>query len=258
MKTETIKTAVIAALLSDKPSLKISDKLSAAINTAITDNLPEQPSDRPSESALSAFSKALSERGILLDSQNFLLAHIPESQLFSRTEGQDRELVAGHDYILELKPTWDTVLQLATAIISQYKRARPDKLSQGNNLSLHLAAEGLEALQILNGDLATTKTSAKTSADYAEVAATLGIPASIFNLGSSYMLPPKGAGLIIETDKINGALLLVLLERSPDFAKAQSWLCNRCTVTRTPRQTTDPDTLDIEVTGYGFTFRPKL
>jgi hypothetical protein len=159
-----IKTAIISALLADKPSLKISEKLEQNLVDAIIDQLPEQREDRPSPEVLAAFSKSLSERGIWLDSNNTTLTHIPDSQLFSRHEGQDGPLVNSHDFQLDkLAPDWNTILRLVTMLVIKHKRARPSKLDEGNNLQLHLAAEALEALQLINGDITLDDTGTAVS-----------------------------------------------------------------------------------------------
>lgn len=187
----TIKDAIITTLLADKPSLKISDKLNIAISDAIASNLPDLRIAKPSAEVLSAYTKALSERNILVDTQDFTIVHVADSQLFSRHEGKDGDLIAAHSYKLDqLSPTWDTILQLATVILLEHKRARPEKLRENNNLNLHLCAEGLEALQLINGDVTLEGTrlgaGGKTEKNYQTVIADMGLSDFIPHLHPDY------------------------------------------------------------------------
>lgn len=219
----SIKTAIVTALLADKPSLKISDKLEQSLFDAIISNIPEQHEDKPNPDVLAAFSKALSERNILLDSNNPTLTHVSDSQLFSRHEGQDGSLIPAHDYNLEnLTPSWDTVLRLATIIVNEHKRARPSKLdSDSKLLQLHLAAEALEALQLINGERETSASTATTKKDYASIVKDFGLdfllelPGVTFDghetgigktrIGITAVCPPDNALL----DELEGKLNLV-------------------------------------------------
>lgn len=119
----------------------------------VANTLTNQQSDKPSPAVLAAFAKSLSERNILLDSNNQLLAHVSDSQLFSKFIGQDREFTPAHNYQLDnLTPTWDTVIRLATIIVKRHKRAEPEKIKKNQELmALHRTAEGLEALTWING-----------------------------------------------------------------------------------------------------------
>jgi len=159
--------------------------------------------NKPALETLTSFSKACSERNILIDNQDFTLAHVSESQLFSRHEAHNGQLLQAHDYELtNLEPSWDCVLRLATLIIIKHKRARPDAVLKdiAGAKALHLAAECLEALQLINDDAtlddSDTITSSKSlSFDFAAH----GLDSSHFATGarSTYAIPSGGTKLYL-------------------------------------------------------------
>ena len=166
-QNKDVTLAIIAALLSVKPSLKVDESLTTALQTAIDKALPSQVL---SETVRNDFSKALSAKGILHDTFKTGLCHVPDSQLQSKT-GVHGELIKAHDVMLELPVTLDTVYRLATIGINLTTRLTPSDC----NIELHNPAVGLIALDTILGKLITNSSTATTSKDYPALATKMGL-----------------------------------------------------------------------------------
>jgi hypothetical protein len=162
--------AIIAALVSAKPALKVDESLTTALQTAIDKALP---ACELSESVRNDFSRACSAKGLLHDTFKNGLVHVPDSQLQSKT-GSHATLVSAHDVMLDLSVTVDTVYRLATQVINLTTRLTP---SECNN-ELHNPAVGLIALNTVLGKVtATVSNPATASKDYPSLAGKMGLSA---------------------------------------------------------------------------------
>lgn len=171
--------AIIAALLTSKPALKVDESLTTALQSAIDKALPSQDL---SETIRNDFNKALSTKGLLHDTFKTGLIHVPDSQLQSKT-GSHATLVPAHDVSLDLPVTLDTVYRLATQVINLTKRLNP---SEGNEV-LHNPAVGLIALDTILGKVTATASSpAAASKDYPSLATKMGLECFITSTHKGY------------------------------------------------------------------------
>jgi len=160
--------AIIAALLTAKPALKVDESLTTALQSAIDKALPSQELSEP---VRTAFSQACSAKGLLHDTFKLGLVHVPDSQLQSKT-GSHAALVPAHDVSLELPVTLDTVYRLATQVINLTTRLTPSEC----NMELHNSAIGIIALDTILGKVVTTtSTTATTSKHYPSLATLMGL-----------------------------------------------------------------------------------
>jgi len=171
--------AIITALVSVKPALKVDESLTTAVQSAIDKALP---STELSETVRNDFSKACSAKGLLHDTFKTGLIHVPDSQLQSKT-GSHAALVPAHDVNLELSVTLDTVYRLATQVINLTTKLTPSDC----NMELHNPAIGLIALDTILGKVtATVSSTATASKHYPSLATKMGLERFITSTHAGY------------------------------------------------------------------------
>ena len=177
-QTENLTLAIIAALLSVKPSLKVDENLTNALQSAIDTTLPSQDL---SETVRDDFSKACRAKGLLHDTFKLGLIHVPDSQLQSKT-GSHAALIPAHDVTIDLPVTLDTVYRLATQVINLTTRLTPSECK----VNLHNPAIGRIALDTILGNLAATGTTATASKDYPSLATKMGLACFTLHTHTGY------------------------------------------------------------------------
>lgn len=256
----TIKDAIIATLLLDKPSLKISDKLDDALAEAIREACPALTvANKLTDDQRKIINDIVSfSAGVMLDTlSDDILLHIPECQKADKT-GIDAlaPVIPAQSITIKLDNyTNNSVRFFALALNSVWSRLNFDK-EQAELDNLHRYKLVSEALPILFGEQVIK--SFKSGVDYSAKIAELGLT-PFASFADSYIDGMKGVGLIINVLPENLPSVMSLLTKDKD--KKGLWYYTntsgqKLTVTRAPRIVTDEVTELDTIVGYGFTFKP--
>jgi hypothetical protein len=209
-QTNDLTIAIIAALLSVKPSLKVDETVTTALQTAIDKVLP---ASELSETVRSDFDKACSAKGLRHDTFKEGLIHVPDSQLQSKT-GTHGTLVPAHDVLLDIPCNIDTVYRLATQVLNLTTRLTPSECRE----ELHLPAIGLIALDTILGKVSTSSSTgnAKTEKDYTSIMQDMGLGDFVtslhpaFTSGVNFQHADDNSAITLHVSKLGDVLYLLI------------------------------------------------